>query len=153
MQLFRLSKSLFSNDLSGKGAELTGGRWNSKGVAMIYCSASRALCVTEIAVRVPLGILPTDYKLITLEIPDNIPVTELKNDQLPADWKSIPHSASTQEMGDRFIVANKYLILKVPSVVVQGDFNYLINPGHKEMRKVRIVNTETFSFDDRIYRK
>ena len=70
MIVFRLSKAQFANDLSGKGAELVGGRWNSRGNAMLYTSQSIALCVTEIAVHVPLGILPKDYQLVHIEIPD-----------------------------------------------------------------------------------
>ena len=70
MIVFRLSKAQFANDLSGKGAELVGGRWNSRGNAMLYTSQSIALCVTEIAVHVPLGILPKDYQLVHIEVPD-----------------------------------------------------------------------------------
>ena len=70
MIVFRLSKAQFANDLSGKGAELVGGRWNSRGNAMLYTSQSIALCVTEIAVHVPLGILPKDFQLVHIEIPD-----------------------------------------------------------------------------------
>ena len=71
MIVFRLSKSRFSKDLSGRGAELAGGRWNSKGLPMLYTSSSRALCTAEIAVHSPLGIVPMDYEIIEIEIPDS----------------------------------------------------------------------------------
>src|SRR5665811_66425 len=121
MIVFRLSKSKFANDLSGKGAEKSGGRWNSKGTALIYTSASRALCTTEIAVHTPLGNLPLDYKLISIEIPNDIPIQELSVEDLPVDWKSIPHAHSTQEIGDRFVSEEIFPVLKVPSVVVQDE--------------------------------
>lgn len=70
MIVYRLSKEIYANDLSGKGAEIAGGRWNSKGSAALYTAQSIALCVTEIAVHIPLGILPRDYRLIHIEIPD-----------------------------------------------------------------------------------
>jgi len=63
MNVFRLSKSEFSNDLWGNGAEKSGGRWNSKGVAMLYTSASRALCTTEIAVNYPPTAKPMGWAL------------------------------------------------------------------------------------------
>ena len=153
MIVFRLSKSKFAGDLSGKGAEKSGGRWNSKGTALVYTSESRALCTTEIAVHTPLGNLPLDYRLITLEIPDLIPIKVLQAKNLPDDWKSLPHSHSTQEIGDRFVSEGKYAVLKVPSVVVQGDFNYLINPAHPDSAKIRIKATEPFNFDERLFRK
>lgn len=71
MIVFRLSKQMYADDLSGKGAEIAGGRWNSRSRAMLYTSQSVALCVTEIAVHVPLGIIPENYMLIHIKIPDN----------------------------------------------------------------------------------
>lgn len=152
MIVYRLSKSKYSADLSGKGAEKAGGRWNSKGVAMVYTSASRALCTAEVAVHVPLGIVPADYELVTIDIPDDS-VTETHIKDLPVDWRSFPHSNSTQKLGDRFVHEGKFLVLKVPSVVVQGEYNFLINPKHEEAAKVRVVNKEPFLFDKRLFIK
>ncbi len=81
MIVYRLSKSKYSADLSGKGAEKAGGRWNSKGVAMVYTSASRALCTAEVSVHVPLGIVPVDYELVSIEIPDDS-VTEVRHQRI-----------------------------------------------------------------------
>lgn len=153
MIVFRLSKSKYSKDLSGSGAEKTGGRWNSKGKALIYTSSSRALCVAEIAVHTPFGILPKDYELIAIGIPDETSTQEIKKSDLPKDWHSFPHSNSTQTFGDTFISQNKYLVLKVPSAVVQGDFNYLINPKHPDSTKIKIISIESFQFDERLFIK
>ncbi len=151
MIVFRLSKSKFASDLSGKGAEKSGGRWNSKGTAMVYTSASRALCTTEIAVHTPLGNLPLDYKLISIEIPDEIAIQEFAQKDLPNNWKSIPHSHSTQLLGDKFIADSLYMVLKVPSAVVQDEFNFLINPNHAESHKIIIKTIEPFNFDERLF--
>ena len=107
MIVYRLSKSKYSHDLSGKGAEKAGGRWNSRGVAMVYTSESRALCTTEIAVHTPLGILPKNFELVTIEIPDSIKILNIRLIDLPTDWRSIPHSGATQKLGDRFVKENK----------------------------------------------
>lgn len=152
MIVYRLSKSKFSSDLSGRGAELSGGRWNSKGVAMIYTGESRALCTTEIAVHTPLGNIPTDYEIISIEIPDAM-ISEFDISALPDNWRSFPHQNSTQEIGNKFISDNISLVLKVPSAVVPGDFNYLINPHHKDFSAVRIFAIEPFEFDKRLFIK
>ena len=149
MIVYRLSKEQFANDLSGKGAELVGGRWNSRGNAMLYTSQSIALCVTEIAVHVPLGILPKDYQLIHIEIPDE-EFLEIK--RLPKDWQSFPHSNSTQMIGDKFLKQLKHLVFKVPSAAVQGEFNYLVNPRHKNFNQIKIVKIENFNFDERLFK-
>ena len=151
MIVFRLSKSKFANDLSGKGAEKSGGRWNSKGTALVYTSESRALCTTEIAVHTPLGNLPLDYKLISIEIPEGLPIHELVTADLPADWKSIPHVYSTQSIGDRFVAEGIFPVLKVPSAVVQDEYNYLINPAHSSSATIRIKTIEPFNFDERLF--
>lgn len=151
MKAFRLTKSRYSNDVSGRGAEKAGGRWNSKGIAMLYTSESIALSTTEIAVHIPLGILPKNYDLVTLEIPDSIIIEELLLKRLPADWKSYPHANSTQMIGDDFIRCGRSLVLKVPSAVIQGDFNYLINPSHPEMKRVSIADIQPYQFDERLF--
>jgi len=152
MIVYRLSKSKYSHDLSGKGAERSGGRWNSKGAAMVYTSESRALCTTEIAVHTPLGNIPADYQIISIEIPDEL-IGVVEPDNLPLSWNSIPHSRVTQDIGDTFISDNVHLVLKVPSAVVKGDHNYLINPNHKDVNKVKILEVEGFNFDKRLFVK
>lgn len=151
MIVFRLSKLKYSRDLSGKGAEKSGGRWNSKGTAMVYTGISRALCTAEIAVHTPLGNVPSDYTLTSIELPDAIRITSLEADKLPGDWRSFPHPNSTQLLGDAFIAENKFLAMQVPSVVVQGEYTILINPAHKDFNKVRIISTEAFVFDERLF--
>lgn len=151
MIVYRLSKEKYKNDLSGKGAEIAGGRWNSKGVAMLYTSQSRALCTTEIAVHSPLGIIPADYWIITIEFPDVTEVLEVDPASLPKNWRSFPHTHFTQTAGDHFIRSGKYLVMKVPSSVVQGDFNYLINPTHPLLPQVKIIALEPFEFDERLF--
>ena len=153
MIVFRLSKEAYSQDLSGKGAERTGGRWNSKGVLMVYTSSSRALCTAEIAVHVPLGLVPSGYSLTTLEISEKFPVEDLDLQLLTENWKSFPYSRVTQQAGDSFIKNRKSLVMKVPSAVVQGDFNFLINPQHEGISEIKIVKTEVFLFDERLFRK
>lgn len=151
MIVFRLAKTDYSNDLSGKGAEIAGGRWNSKGVAMVYTSDSRALCTAEIAVHIPLGIVPNNYCLCYIELPDKLPIYILEYDDLPPDWKSYPHSNTTQMIGDSFVKARKYAVMRVPSVVVQGDFNYVINPFHNDAKQIKIIKKEPFPFDERLF--
>ncbi len=153
MIVYRLSRGKFKNDLSGRGAELAGGRWNSKGIAILYTSESIALCTVEIAVHMPLGLVPADYHLIQIEFPDDAPVQELTLEDMPENWKSFPHANSTQEMGDAFVLKGESLVLKVPSATVQGTYNYLLNPRHINFRDVTITQTTPFEFDKRHFVK
>ncbi|MCW3081522.1 RES family NAD+ phosphorylase [Segetibacter sp.] len=149
MIVYRLSKGKYHRDISGKGAEMYGGRWNSKGTALLYTSQSRALAFAEISMHIPLGIVPLDYFLISIQIPDTADILELAEADMPADWRSNPHSDSTQKIGDQFAAELKHLALRVPSAVVPGDWNYLINPSHPMTSEVTIVEVEPFQFDSR----
>lgn len=152
MEVFRISRAKYAGDLSGIGAEKFGGRWNSKGVAMLYTSQSRALAMAEVAVHFSLSILPADFCIATIEISNDAKIKELVVNKIPNGWDSIPHNDTTQKIGDKFIADNEFVCLKVPSVIVRGDYNYLINPKHKYFNKIKIVKTEAFYFDKRFFK-
>ena len=152
MIVYRLCKVKYADDLSGIGAELTGGRWNHKGTRILYTSDSRALCTAEIAVHIPIGLIPKDYFLITIEIPDEIVIKQINLESLPKNWKDFPYNGATQKIGEDFVSKGNFPVLKVPSAVVQGDFNYLINPTHEDFKKIKIKSKELFSFDERLFK-
>lgn len=153
MIVYRLTKGKYHLDLSGKGAELYGGRWNSKGVPMLYTSESRALAFVEIAMHIPMGIVPKDYFLISIDIPDTASILRFTNADMPSDWRSNPHSNTTQQIGDQFVADNKFLILQVPSAVVPGDYNFLVNPNHSKSSNVQVISFEPFEFDSRFVKR
>jgi RES domain-containing protein len=115
-------------------------------------SDQRALCLAEIAVHTPIGVMPKDYFLITIEIPDYTEVIQVNQKDLPNDWRKFPYSRLTQELGNEFIIKNNFLYIKVPSAVVKGDYNILINPLHDDFDKVKIIKTEKFDFDERLFK-
>ncbi len=150
MIVYRLSRQQYARDLSGKGAERYSGRWNSRGIPMVYTSESRALCTVEIAVRTPLGSLPEEYNIVEIDIPEN-DILKLDLSILPSNWKMNPPGKETQKIGDGFIRQNVRLILKVPSAVVEGDYNYLINTLHSKASEVRIISSKPYNFDSRLF--
>jgi len=152
MKVFRLSKKKYSKELNGKGASKSGNRWNSKGTEIIYTAESRALAMAEVAVHLTLAALPSDYVMIEIDIPNSIKIKEIKLKDLPSNWSDHPPSAGAQKIGDNFIDTIEYCLLKVPSAVVQGDYNYLINPYHKEFKKIKVINVFDFPFDRRIFK-
>ena|SRR5665213_2106372 len=153
MIVYRLCRKGYTHDLSGRGAELNGGRWNGKGLPALYTSSSRALCTIEIVVHVPAGIIPKDYYLISIYIPDNAPINTINIKDLPASWNSNPISVSTQRIGNAFLSEQKELVLKVPSAIIKDEWNFIINPVHKDFQKVKILGIEPFAFDTRLFKK
>ncbi len=152
MEVFRLSKQIHAGTLSGKGAAMKGVRWNSMGVEMIYTAANRSLAMAEVAVHFSLATMPSDYMMVTIVIPDDMPLLKLSTKDLPKDWNTFPHPPSTQAIGDKFIADNKYGILQIPSAVTWGDYNILINPNHPDFKKIKIRSKEHFPLDKRIFK-
>lgn len=152
MEAYRLSRREFAKPLSGKGAAIKGGRWNSPGVELIYTASNRSLAMAEVAVHLTLATLPDDYVMTTVFLPDDISLERIAEPGLPENWNVFPHLRSTQAIGDSFAVELISCVLQVPSAVTKGDHNLLINPHHKDFSKIRIVNIEPFPFDMRIFK-
>ncbi len=152
MRVFRLSKRKYSGELNGKGAAKFGNRWNSKGVEMIYTAESRALAMAEVAVHLTLATLPSDFVMIEIDIPDTIATQILDIKTLSPTWNTHPPTVETQQIGDQFIDEGEELILKVPSAVVKGDFNYLINPHHPYIKHISLIEITDFPFDNRLFK-
>lgn len=153
MILYRFSRKEHGGDLSGKGAELYGGRWNSKGVPVTYCSESRALAVTEIVAYTPPGLIPEGYVLNIIEAPDDPSlICVVKTEDLPGDWKKYPHRKETKFLGDTFLKENGCLMVKVPSALVDGEFNYLLNPRHPRFLEIKLLEVLPFNFNERLFK-
>ena len=151
MLVYRLSKKEFAGSLSGKGAALRGARWNSAGTEIIYTAASRALAMAEVAVHISLKNLPDDYQVLTIYIPDDSSLLKISPGELLPGWNRFPPIKNTKIAGDNFIDSNDHLILQVPSAVVPGDYNFLLNPAHPEFDHVKIVEAIDFPFDKRMF--
>ena len=152
MILYRLTKKAYADDLSGTGAHLYGGRWSNKGKATVYLASSQALALLEILVHLQPLIEPLNYMLLKIEVPQES-VLEINNKELPNDWNCDQSPMSIKKIGDDFLISNQYLLLKVPSAIVPGEFNYLLNVQHPEMKGVKIISKEPFVFDKRLLRK
>ncbi|MGC9367889.1 MAG: RES family NAD+ phosphorylase [bacterium] len=152
MKLYRISKNDYIRDLSGFGAQLFGGRWNVKGTAVIYTAECRSLATLEYLVHMPLSYEPFDLSMATLRMPDSVSIEELSAKYLPKDWKTYPPPVKLAQIGSKWAKRKNTLLLKVPSVIVEGEFNFIINPAHPEMAKVKVVEVLPYRFDERLLR-
>ncbi len=150
MFIYRLSKKLYGPVLSGEGASRSGNRWNPRNVQMVYCSESRSLAFAEVIVHIQMGLLSQDFQMLTIELPDAASIGEVNSSDLPSDWRDFPHHEISQAIGAQFVRQGNFLALRVPSAVVEGDFNYLLNPFHPEFKHVKVVKVSDFLFDRRL---
>jgi RES domain-containing protein len=149
MILYRITKCNYAADLSGTGARLYGGRWNSEGKPMLYLASSRSLAVLEVLVHLDPLIIPGNYCLVDIEVPDD-KITTVDIERLPEDWRDISGSVILREFGDAFLKKQEHLLMKVPSSIVPAEYNYLLNPLHPDAFDVKLLKREPFGFDRRL---
>lgn len=149
MRVFRLTKRKYAVELNGKGAGKSNNRWNSKGTEMVYTAESRALAMAEVAVHLSMDMLPEDFVMMEIDIPEKVRVEKV--DEFDCGAYLWPPNHETQKLGDAFVRAEKCAVLKVPSMVVNGDFNYLINPAHVDFEEIGVVDVVDFPFDTRLF--
>ncbi|HVS52142.1 MAG TPA: RES family NAD+ phosphorylase [Opitutaceae bacterium] len=134
---------------TGEGSARRGGRWNPPGVRVIYCAESRSLAALEVLVNVdqPARLFLTAWIMVPA-----VASAELveKPARVPENWRDTPHSAATQAFGAAWVRERRSAVLRVPSTVVPGEFNYLINPLHPDFKRVKIGKPERFTFDARL---
>ncbi len=151
MRVFRLARAPYAHALSGYGASLNDHRWNTKGTELIYCADSRALALAEMAVHLSAATAPADLCMMEIEVPEAISRHRLSANDLPKGWNALPYIAETQSIGNEFVRKGQYCILVVPSAVVEGDFNVLINPKHPDFDLIHLVSTTPFIIDNRLF--
>jgi len=149
MVLYRIVKCEYADDLSGTGARLYGGRWNSEGKPAVYLASSRALAVLEVLVHLPPLMIPNDYCLVEIVVPDNN-VTKLEIEHLPADWNDMSPPIALRQIGNEFLRKQQHLLLQIPSSIVPMEYNYLLNPLHLAIKKVKVLQKKPFDFDSRL---
>lgn len=149
MKLYRLCSKKYADDISGTGAALYGGRWNPRGVPMLYTSESISLALLENLVHVNPIHFP-ELDLITFEVPDD-EISNLNTANLPSNWKQYPAPTSLAEIGREWAISNESVALCVPSAIVPDSNNYLFNCQHPNYSDVKKICKEDFVFDRRLY--
>ncbi len=141
-------------DLSGRGAEITGGRWNEAGLAAVYTAASRALACLETVVHLNAGGLPLNRYLIEIDAPDALFAAAARHEaaDLPAGWDAQPEGLASVALGSAWLRGGRTALLIVPSVIVPEEFNVLINPAHPDIAGVSARQVRPWTYDPRLLR-
>ena len=137
--------------LDGEGARRAGGRWNSSGRPVVYMSQTTSLAAMEYLVHVELKTSPIDLRVVSVDIPDDLLQSALEADRLPMGWDRID-SGHCRTLGDAWLTHATASILRVPSVVIPAESNYLLNPLHQDANRVVVLSSAPFALDARLFR-
>jgi RES domain-containing protein len=156
IEAYRISKEANpAKAFSGQGAKDWGGRWNSRGVAVVYTAALRSLSILEVLVHVKGGAgtgtaaILSPFYMCGISF-DRALMEELPMASLPAGWNSEPPTAASQSLGDAWVLAAGSPVLAVPSVIVPEERNYVLNPNHPRSSEIQIGSPVVCSIDPRL---
>lgn len=133
---------------SGEGARLYGGRWNPKGVPMVYTAGNQSLAMLEMLVQdQPLR---ARYVMIDARIPSGVTIERVRMEELPSDWREIGARTKLQAMGAEWATKRSAAVLSVPSTIVPAEANYLLNPLHPDFKRIKVGKPSTVETDLRL---
>jgi RES domain-containing protein len=149
LSVWRITTSSFARSaFSGEGARLYGGRWNPKGVAVVYTAASQSLAILEMLVQdQPLR---ARYVIFEARIPSGVRIDRVRTDELPADWREVAARERLRAIGAEWARRRNAAVLAVPSVIVPAETNYVLNPAHSDFKRIRIGRPTTVETDLRL---
>ena len=146
LSVWRITTAAFARSaFSGEGARLYGGRWNPKGVPMVYTAANQSLAMLEMLVQdQPLR---ARYVMIEARIPNEVEIDRVRIDDLPSDWRDIGARAKLQAIGAEWARKQSAAVLAVPSAIVPAESNYLLNPLHPDFKRIKVGSPSTVETD------
>jgi len=137
----------------GDGAYRFGGRWNSRGTRILYTAGSLSLAALEMVVHLNSEEILLSYSFASAEFDESLILSVEEFQTLPENWNASPSPLEIQRIGDEWAESQASVVLKVPTSVLPVEFNYLINVGHPKFSKVKLGKSQTFTFDERLYKK
>ena len=141
-----------ADDLSGAGAKATGGRWNEPGISLVYTSETRALACLETIVHLNASGLPFNRYLVEITIPDDVWARAQveRYSGLSVGWDAEPAGQVSIQFGTTWVRSGRSAVLLVPSVIVQEEYNVLINPDHADSARIAAVKQRRWLYDPRL---
>ncbi|MBS0416844.1 MAG: RES family NAD+ phosphorylase [Proteobacteria bacterium] len=149
MKVYRFVSLRFPDALSCEGARRYGGRWNSKGIAVLYCALNESLAMLELRVHSPHPYPRTRWKF-AIDVPDDA-LTEAPVEQLPRGWDALPAGPASKRYGDHWLQQRSSLGLLVPSVVASEEKNLILNPSHPRFQEIQVISKQRVMLDKRLY--
>jgi RES domain-containing protein len=147
-----ITPSYSADDLSGAGAKATGGRWNRKGNAVMYCASTISLACLETVVHLAAGGLPLNRYLVEIVVPDNIWKARkiMTHTNAPIGWDALPAGVVSLDTGDSWLWSLSSALFEVPSIVVPEEQNVLMNPMHPDASRIKARICRKWLYDSRL---
>ena len=152
MHIWRVCRARFAGEaFSGEGARRFGGRWNSRGVPMVYASSSLALAAIEMFIHLEPNQQPDDLVSIAAALPEGEPARAHGTGPIASGMVG-GRFEPLRAIGDKWIREKSSLAIWVPSAALRTEWNVLVNPLHPAIAEIRVEEPQAFHFDARMFR-
>ena len=147
---WRITKRKHARDaFTGEGAREFGGRWNNPGTAVVYTAQSQSLAALEMLVHLDSADFLEKYVLLAADFDQSL-IKVLNPSDLPRNWRTEPSPGQVRSIGDEWVIGGSSAVLQVPSVLVPGESNFLLNPAHQDFGRIRFGKALAFRLDSRL---
>jgi RES domain-containing protein len=148
--VWRISNYL---ELSGQGGLRAAARWHNAGAPIVYTASSPASALLEVLVHLELNepmYMPDSYQLLKIEVSDGMLITEVDEINLDDNWQRL--TDISRAIGDKWLSELSSALLAVPSAIVPHTKNYLLNPAHRDAKKIKVKSHGSYPFDFRLFK-
>lgn len=149
MEVFRITKEKHTTKISSSEAA---NRWNKKGEKVVYTASSRSLATLELIVHRKAITSHFTYKVMVISIDNSDHFhKQIKTSDLPENWRTLAAYPTLREIGSNWYQSLDSLILKIPSVIIPKEYNYIINTEHPDFKEaVKLIRNEDYFWDKRL---
>ncbi|HDZ14055.1 hypothetical protein LCGC14_0762890 [marine sediment metagenome] len=149
MKVYRITTAKYAKELIASGAP---NRWNEENQYVVYAAESRALAVLEMVAHRSAKMRKDDFKILTIHLPEAKKfMEEIPEHGLPPNWRTVKAYDQLQRLGSQWYRTKSKLALRIPSVLVDGEYNYMVNTVHPDFTEhVRLESSEDFRWDPRL---
>ncbi len=154
MICWRIAKKKYANSaFDGEGARRKGGRWTPRGFPVVYTAQTESLSALEQFVQLGDEGQKIRFVCFKVEIPDSLIIKEIDLASLPDNWRDTPAPDSLKAYGFEWLTQGQSAVLKVPSVLISSECNFILNPLHPDFQKIKISAPEKFCYDPRMWKE
>ncbi len=111
-----------------------------------------SLAALELFVHLTAQDARLNLSAIQVEVPAAVKVQQLALTELPDNWREEPPPDGCKVLGSRWVERAEAALLRVPSIIVPNEFNYMLNPAHADFKKIIVRAPQPFGFDTRMWK-
>lgn len=147
MIVYRIADKKYIDDREGIGAKLFGGRWNEINIPCLYASEHISLAFLEKFIHAKGAESMLNLALLKIEVPNDL-IFEVDVKKLKKDWADdIEYS---QWLGQQLLADLSVLAFKVPSSIIEPEFNVVINVNATKFTSIVFHEIVDFTTEHRL---